>query len=217
MLLSAVFLLRFVYFFICCCLFSVCSLKVQKSFKDQLEKVANLLGQPAGLNTDSLVCRSCTVYRSSLPNDYRNIEWLILRQECGMLYFVIKWKEIFLQCPTITKYCKQTNSHTYTYVSEYKSYVGGEAEIFRHDSVLCPIFQCYIASLSLSFSLTHIHKHIQTHRYHPHTNRPYLSIFSLFCLQWVISFLQRRFSWLPKALPEGLRSTERKKERVMER
>lgn len=34
----------------------------------------------------------------------------------------------------------------------------------------------------------------------------YLSIFSLFCLQWVMSFLQRRFSWLPKALPDGLRS-----------
>lgn len=36
--------------------------------------------------------------------------------------------------------------------------------------------------------------------------RPYLSIFSLFCLQWVMSFLHRRFSWLPKALPDGLRS-----------
>lgn len=35
---------------------------------------------------------------------------------------------------------------------------------------------------------------------------PYLSIFSLFCLQWVMSFLHRRFSWLPKALPDGLRS-----------
>lgn len=34
----------------------------------------------------------------------------------------------------------------------------------------------------------------------------YLSIFSLFCRQWVMSFLHRRFSWLPKALPDGLRS-----------
>lgn len=34
----------------------------------------------------------------------------------------------------------------------------------------------------------------------------YLSIFSLFCRQWVMSFLQRRFSWLPNALPDGLRS-----------
>lgn len=36
--------------------------------------------------------------------------------------------------------------------------------------------------------------------------RAYLSIFSLFCRQWVMSFLHRRFSWLPKALPDGLRS-----------
>lgn len=37
--------------------------------------------------------------------------------------------------------------------------------------------------------------------------RSYLSIRSLFCLQWVMSFLHLRFSWLPKALPDGLRST----------